>query len=184
MSDLDSQWSFSLGFYAQQGVKDACITLQDIAGVDVNILLVTLHLTLSCGVRPTLIDIDAMERVICPFREEVIAPLRKLRRDLKLRPDAQRHNKFAEIRSRIQDAELLAERQQHLVLAEHRAEHPVHGSGDVDFRQAIRDVSGFYLARSDAPDDRSSEVENAIKILENAASLLATNKNLAGSEKG
>ena len=32
-------WRFSLGFYRRAGVADACIALQDEAGVDVNLLL-------------------------------------------------------------------------------------------------------------------------------------------------
>ena len=37
-------WRFSLGFYRQPGVADACIALQDGCGVDVNILLFFLWL--------------------------------------------------------------------------------------------------------------------------------------------
>ena len=32
-------WRFSLRFYRRRGVADACITLQEQAGVDVNLLL-------------------------------------------------------------------------------------------------------------------------------------------------
>src|ERR1700680_2972326 len=37
-------WRFSLRFYRQPGVADACIALQDARGVDVNILLFFLWL--------------------------------------------------------------------------------------------------------------------------------------------
>ena len=32
-------WDFVLGYYRQQGVSEAAITLQDSAGIDVNMIL-------------------------------------------------------------------------------------------------------------------------------------------------
>ena len=37
-------WQFSLDFYARPGVADACLELQDRAGVDVNVLFFVLYL--------------------------------------------------------------------------------------------------------------------------------------------
>jgi uncharacterized protein (TIGR02444 family) len=75
-------WRFSLRFYRQPGVADACIALQDECGVDVNILLFFLWLaTAQRSVSP-----QVAQRVCgkaAPWRDEVVAPLRAIRRRLK-----------------------------------------------------------------------------------------------------
>jgi uncharacterized protein (TIGR02444 family) len=75
-------WRFSLRFYRQPGVADACIALQDGCGVDVNVLLFFLWLaTAQRRVSPD------MARSVCaqaaPWRDDVVAPLRAVRRRLK-----------------------------------------------------------------------------------------------------
>lgn len=75
-------WRFSLRFYAQPAVADACIALQDACGVDVNILLFLLWLasTRLCLAPDTV-------RLVCAkagrWRDDVVAPLRAVRRALK-----------------------------------------------------------------------------------------------------
>jgi uncharacterized protein (TIGR02444 family) len=75
-------WKFSLRFYAKPGVAQACIELQDIAGVDVNLLFLLIFFadaerSLS---RDDVANIDA---AIAPWRSEVVRPLRAARRALK-----------------------------------------------------------------------------------------------------
>src|SRR5882757_1367521 len=75
-------WRFSLGFYRQPGVADACIALQDGCGVDVNILLLFLWLATANRSVPL-----AAAQAVCakagPWRDDVVVPLRTLRRRLK-----------------------------------------------------------------------------------------------------
>jgi uncharacterized protein (TIGR02444 family) len=75
-------WRFSLGFYRQPGVADACIALQDECGVDVNVLF--FFLWLAADKKQVLPD---NARAVCEqallWRDDVVAPLRSLRRKLK-----------------------------------------------------------------------------------------------------
>src|SRR5260221_12590441 len=75
-------WGFSLVFYRQPGVADACIALQDGCGVDVNILLLFLWLATARRCLP-----PAAAKALCakagPWRDDVVVPLRALRGRLK-----------------------------------------------------------------------------------------------------
>jgi uncharacterized protein (TIGR02444 family) len=114
MAEADAQagsplWRFSLGFYRQPGVAEACIALQDRDGVDVNVLLFLLWLASEkrrLGF--------AQARALCdrahPWRDDVVAPLRTVRRSLK-GGSALVEAATAELfRTRIKAVELEAER--------------------------------------------------------------------------
>ena len=75
-------WRFSLRFYRRPGVADACIVLQDGCGVDVNVLLFFLWLAVArrC-ISPA--AAKAVCAKVAPWRDEVVVPLRTLRRRLK-----------------------------------------------------------------------------------------------------
>lgn len=75
-------WAFSLAFYAQPGVAEALIGLQDGAGRDVNLILFAIWLGLSGRGRLDQQRADAAERAVRPIRAEVIEPLRAIRRRL------------------------------------------------------------------------------------------------------
>ena len=78
-------WRFSLRFYRQDGVADACITLQEEAGVDVNLLLFLLwHATRKRSLSAS--EIAELERWIAPWRNMTVIPLRTMRRALKSPP--------------------------------------------------------------------------------------------------
>jgi uncharacterized protein (TIGR02444 family) len=106
-------WRFSLAFYRAPGVADACIDLQDQAGVDVNMLLFLLwNATLRRALaRPTVEDLD---RRIGAWRDATVIPLRALRRALKSPPPVVEAGPAEAFRTRIKAVELEAERlQQH-----------------------------------------------------------------------
>src|SRR5436305_14768174 len=79
-------WRFSLQFYRQPGVADACIALQEEAGVDVNLLLFLLWLA---GKARTLVaaEVASLDQRVADWRESTVKPLRAIRRDLKTPPD-------------------------------------------------------------------------------------------------
>jgi uncharacterized protein (TIGR02444 family) len=78
-------WRFSLAFYRQPNVADACIALQEEAGVDVNLLLFLLwHATLGQALSAA--EVEALEGRIAPWREATVIPLRAVRRALKSPP--------------------------------------------------------------------------------------------------
>ncbi len=104
-------WRFSLRLYRRPEVADACIALQDEAGVDVNLLMFllwqgTLARTLSAA------EVAELERRIGPWRNATVVPLRALRRALKSPPDLVAPATAEHFRTRIKAAELEAERLQ------------------------------------------------------------------------
>jgi uncharacterized protein (TIGR02444 family) len=75
-------WHFSLAFYRRPGVADACLALQDAAGVDVNVMLYLLYLAArGRGVHAD--DMGRIESVAAVWRDAVVVPLREIRRKLK-----------------------------------------------------------------------------------------------------
>jgi uncharacterized protein (TIGR02444 family) len=104
-------WRFSLGFYRRPGVADACIALQDGCGVDVNVLLFFLWLATARRSAPL-----ATAQVVCatagPWRDDVVAPLRMLRRRLKNGSTLVERDAAELFRTRIKAVELESERLQ------------------------------------------------------------------------
>src|SRR5436853_1579820 len=78
-------WRFSLRLYRAPGVGDACIALQEEAGVDVNLLLFLLWQATQRRAL-TAADIKALDETIGGWRDTAVIPLRNLRRALKSSP--------------------------------------------------------------------------------------------------
>lgn len=104
-------WRFSLGFYRMPGVAEACIRLQDEASVDVNLLFYLLWLATSER-RLSSDDVEAIERRIGPWREQVVKPLRGIRRAIKAPPPVIEPAATEVFRTRVKNLELEAERLQ------------------------------------------------------------------------
>ncbi len=104
-------WQFSLGFYAEPGMAQACLQLQDSCGADVNVLLYLLYLA-RAGRR---IDGAALERIDSLAREwraAVVAPLRGVRTRIKTTVGAFEPATTGALRAEVQRVELAAERLQ------------------------------------------------------------------------
>jgi uncharacterized protein (TIGR02444 family) len=104
-------WRFSLRFYRMPGVADACIALQDEAGVDVNLLLFLLWNARMDRVLSRA-DVEGLESRVAEWRDRVVIPLRDVRRQLKSPPDLVDKSAAEALRTRIKHAELEAERLQ------------------------------------------------------------------------
>jgi uncharacterized protein (TIGR02444 family) len=104
-------WRFSLRLYRAPGVGDACIALQEEAGVDVNLLLFLLW---QATERRTLTapDVKALDETIGGWRDTAVIPLRNVRRALKSSPGLVAPNTAEAFRTRVKAVELEAERLQ------------------------------------------------------------------------
>lgn len=104
-------WRFSLRFYREPAVADACIALQEEAGVDVNLLLFLLwQATRKRALSKK--EVGEFETVIAPWREATVIPLRGMRRALKSPPDLMAPPTAEQFRTKIKAVELEAERLQ------------------------------------------------------------------------
>ena len=104
-------WRFSLQFYRLPKVADACIALQEEAGVDVNLLLFLLWHARQRR-RLSAADVAALEARIAPWRDLTVIPLRSVRRGLKSPPGLVEAATAEAFRTRIKAVELEAERLQ------------------------------------------------------------------------
>jgi uncharacterized protein (TIGR02444 family) len=104
-------WRFSLGYYRQPGVGDACILLQDTCGIDVNLLLFLLWLAASKR-RLGFDDVRMIDAMVHEWRERVVISLRNLRRQLKGNTPLIAAGPAEAFRSKIKAVELEAERLQ------------------------------------------------------------------------
>ncbi len=102
-------WSFAQRFYAEPGVAEACLGLQDDAGADVCLVLRLLHLAMRRR-SVAVAAVAAMDAAARPWRESVIVPLRMVRRRLRQQPPG--YPGAAALRSSVVAIEIEAERAQ------------------------------------------------------------------------
>ena len=110
-------WRFSIKFYAMPGVAHACIELQDQAKVDVNILFF-LFWNATQGRAFSTAEVAEVERMIGPWRDMAVVPIRNVRRALKTPPAVMPAGAAEGFRTRIKAVELEAERLQQEALYE------------------------------------------------------------------
>jgi uncharacterized protein (TIGR02444 family) len=104
-------WRFSLHFYRQPGVADACIDLQDANGVDVNLLLFLLWLAAGRR-RLAAEEVKRLDDGVRGWRDLSVIPIREARRALKGKPTLIEAGQQEAFRTRIKAVELEAERLQ------------------------------------------------------------------------
>jgi uncharacterized protein (TIGR02444 family) len=104
-------WRFSVKFYAEPGVAQACIELQDRVGVDVNVLFFLLW----CATQKRKLnsaDVAKLDISFGAWRDLAVVPLRQLRRGLKSPPPVVSPDVAEAFRTRVKAVELEAERLQ------------------------------------------------------------------------
>jgi uncharacterized protein (TIGR02444 family) len=104
-------WTFSLGFYRQGGVPEACLELQDCCGVDVNIVLFLLW-TATLRRRLEASEMRVLADKVRPWQNDVVVPIRNLRRFLKTPPPLLDQGTAELFRTKIKAVELESERLQ------------------------------------------------------------------------
>jgi uncharacterized protein (TIGR02444 family) len=104
-------WTFSLSFYRQSGVSEACLDLQDRCGVDVNIVLFLLW-TATLRRRLQASETRALADKVRAWQNDVVVPIRNLRRFLKTPPPLLDEGTTELFRTKIKAVELESERLQ------------------------------------------------------------------------
>jgi uncharacterized protein (TIGR02444 family) len=117
--DLEAEsWAFALRIYARPGVADACLRLQEEAGVDVMMLLMTAFTVVKHRILLTPSEILELDEACRPWREQIVQPIRAVRVKLKSGPLPAPNSETEQFRLKIKAAELAAERLQNRLLAE------------------------------------------------------------------
>jgi uncharacterized protein (TIGR02444 family) len=169
-SDLEADgWAFAVHLYAQPGVADACLKLQDEAGVDVMMALMTIFAAVRHRVLLAPAEIRELDEVCRPWREQIVHPLRAIRTRLKSGPLPAPGSATEPFRSTIKAAELAAERLQNQLLAERlplRAPDRDTVAAD-DLRSVLRNV--VTLALEKRPGKPLSDLLPAIEVIVGAA---------------
>jgi uncharacterized protein (TIGR02444 family) len=110
-TQLTPFWRFSLNYYKQSGVSDACIALQDGCGVDVNLLLFLVWLA-DNGRALNADEVKTLDGKVKSWRELTIIPIRVVRRKLKGAATLVEPARQESFRDNVKAVELAAERLQ------------------------------------------------------------------------
>jgi uncharacterized protein (TIGR02444 family) len=112
-------WAFALALYERPGVAEACLTLQNEAGVDVMLLLTVTFAAVRHRVLLTADEIKAMDDTCRLWREQIVWPLRTIRTELKTGPEPAPSEATERFRSQVKALELAAEKVENQLLTEH-----------------------------------------------------------------
>lgn len=165
-----SHWQFALGVYGKPGVAECCLSLQDRYGVDINVLLMALF---SAHVRDAALDDGALsdiDRAVRAWRDEVVRPLRSIRRRLKHGPTPAPNMATESLRTAVKDVELHAEQIEMAVIA-NRLENRSAGAGERPApKEVISQVVTYYrrVGRHAAPAGFDPATDIATSALEDA----------------
>jgi uncharacterized protein (TIGR02444 family) len=117
--DLEAEcWAFALAIYAKPGVAEACLALQDEAGVDVMMLLTTTFAAVKQRLLLAPDEIRALNEACRLWREQIVWPLRAIRSGLKAGPQPAPSEATEQFRSQVKALELAAEKLENKLLVE------------------------------------------------------------------
>jgi uncharacterized protein (TIGR02444 family) len=107
---VTSLWDFAVDLYGAPSVGEACLALQDRHGCDVNVILFAAWMGAVRGDK--LSQPDMAEAIACvqSWRDEIVRPLRLIRRRLKSGPPPAPSEVSEQLRTRIKASELESER--------------------------------------------------------------------------
>ncbi len=156
-------WSFSRNFYERPGVATALITLQDEAGLDVNLVLFAVWLGVSGRGLLTKRKLKTAERAVHSMRAEVIEPLRGFRRRLRSLVD----DDIQRLRERLKAVEIEAEEAAQLRLA------GIVGPGfAIEPEQSLTDAEAnldFYLGSANTGTPHAAIIRRELRRLHETA---------------
>ncbi len=165
-------WQFALAFYGREGVANACLKLQDLVGVDVNVLIFSIYAARHHRCFLGSVQLAQADAAIQPWRSDVVVSLRAVRVRLRTGPSPAPNSSTEALRSQIKAAELLAEKIELAALFKWLKAQLLFPSSSIDLTQVIRTAVDFFIARK-AVDMamHGAEIDAAIKALVMAAEL-------------
>src|SRR6202047_402741 len=111
-------WAFALEIYARPGVAEACLKLQNEAGVDVMMFLMIAYAAVRHRIFLNPSEIRTLDETCRPWREQIVRPIRAIRSGLKRGPLPAPNSETEQFRSKVKAIELAAERLQNQLLAQ------------------------------------------------------------------
>ncbi len=159
-------WDFALRLYGAPGVGDACLVLQDESGVDVPVLLFSAWLARNfVALSPS--DIARIDGLVQDWRNEVVIPLRAIRRRLKNGPHPAPTGETETLRNGVKGVELNSEKIELAILEAEGQALMDAGTFTGDATGNLRAVVEFF--RGAEPDRKAA---TALAAIENALSAL------------
>jgi uncharacterized protein (TIGR02444 family) len=162
--DAEAFWAFSLRVYAGEGVQPACLALQDVHGLDVNVAL-WCAFAASRGLDPRA-ALDEARALSEAWSGDVVQPLRAARRALKterFEPMGIGAEDRLSLRRAVQAAELNAERLEQFALGGLIARCPRDDRPAAERAQAALEA---YAASASAREDIAIFVQNVFRAAE------------------
>lgn len=111
-------WAYALALYARPGVAEACLALQNEAGVDVMLLLTATFAATRHRLTLTPPELGALDDACRPWREQIVRKLRTIRTELKTGPEPAPGSATESFRSQVKALELEAEKLENKLLVE------------------------------------------------------------------
>jgi uncharacterized protein (TIGR02444 family) len=161
-------WDFVVELYAKPGISQACLELQDRLGVDVSFLLTLLFYAKHHNLDLPVEEIESLDRSISAWRDEVVIPLRRLRRHVKA--SNLLHSSTEAFYRRIKADELLAEQLEIGTIAQQLEQMRAKRSISQLERDVIeRVVTHFATSAGQHAHLSDAGIQDAISILHNSA---------------
>lgn len=156
-------WDFSVALYGRDRVRTVCLSLQNGFDADVNLILFCLWLGASGRGQIDKDDLAPLSEAVSVWHNEVVKPLRAARVRLRTPPPAVAAGAANDLRERIKDIELSAERVELDVLEENLVRAPVAHDSDRR-RRDMADSLAAYLDFIGAPssEERTTAIETLI----------------------
>ena len=169
-TELEAEsWAFALAIYARPGVAEACLTLQNDAGVDVMLLLMATFAAVKQRRLLTPAEIEALDDACRPWREQIVWRLRAIRTELKTGPKPAPGEATEPFRAKIKALELEAEKLENRILAECLPLEPPEQTrvGSEQLRAVLDNiVTHFAAKRGNRPD---ASLSPSIEVIVEAA---------------
>lgn len=139
-------WDFSLQVYSAEHVSAACIELQDRIGLDVNVLLLAL---LAAAVKQRTLTKDELiyaDQYVRQWHDEVVKPIRVIRRRLKSGVDPVPVAVSEPLRDEIKKIELRSEYLEQQALAAWFDQLPAGGKDSFNLKKGLKEVARAVVA--------------------------------------